>query len=72
MFQRTGHIQWRDDDPVRNSIQVHFDAAPRPQVVVEGESGGVEAAVADRPGRVVVGWLECRFKSGTEGGRINN
>ena len=69
MFQqRTGHIQRRDDDPVRHSVQVHLDAAPRPQVVVEGESGGVKAAVADRPGRVVVGRLEGRFESGTEEG----
>ena len=68
MFQqRTGHIQRRDDDPVRHSIQVNLDAALRPEVVVESESGGVEAAVADQPRRVVVGRLQSRFKEGAEG-----
>ena len=64
----TRQVQWRYGDPVWCSIQVHLDAALRPEVVVEGESGGVQAAVPDQPRSVVVGRLQGRFKEGADGG----
>ena len=64
----TRQVQWRYDDPVWCSIQVHLDAALGPEVVVEGESDGVQAAVPDQPRSVVVGRLQGRFKEGAEGG----